>query len=242
MRILSGSLLISFAFGACGGSGGSTDVDPTLVFAERSDAEIARIISAAGGGDMFSAQGQVDQFGDTFEADPCPTIAVSGNTATVTGGCTRMDGTQIMGSATVENPAGWDQIDWTGGDSRYELRALVFITQGATFSYDGFIERRETFTVWDADLTAESFDVAMRSDLYYECENPQNPSCDLTNSGIELVGVGGARVSGRVRIEGQSQVSDFTLQGADRLTVHIEAGCIGWEIEGTDRRMVCTNQ
>ena len=187
------------------------------------------------------AQSQVDQFGDTFEADPCPAIEISGDTATVTGGCTRRDGTQILGSAVVVNPATWDQLDWSGGDSRYELHQLGFVTQGASFTYDGFIERRDTFSTWDADLTVESFGITMRSDLYYHCENPSSPSCDLTNSGIELIGVGGALASGTVHIEGQSQVSDFTLRGVDRLTVHIASGCVEWQVEGTDRRSACTN-
>lgn len=239
MRILAGSsLAAAFGLGACG-AGGSTDVDPTLVFAERSETEIARIISAAGGADMFGAQAQVDQFGDTFDADPCPAIEVSGDTATVTGGCTRADGTQVLGAAVVTNPAGWDQIDWFGGDSRYELHQLAFVTQGATFTYDGFIERRDNFTTWDADLMVTSFGVTVRSDLYYHCENPSSPSCDLTNSGIELVGVGGALASGNVSIEGQAQVSTFDLRGVDRLRVRIEGGCVAWEIEGTDRRTVC---
>lgn len=236
MRILVGSVALSLA--ACG-AGGSTDVDATLVFAERSDAEIGRIIGAAGGGDMFGAQSQVDQFGDTFEPDACPTIAISGNTATVTGGCTRADGTMIMGDAIVENPAGWDQLDWSGGDSRYELHQLAFISQGASFTYDGFIERRDTFSTWDADLTVTSFGMTIRSDLYYHCTNPSSPSCDLTNSGIELADVGGALVSGNVRISDQTQVSDFDLRGVDRMTVHIAAGCVGWQIEGTERRAAC---
>lgn len=241
MRILTGSTLaVSFVVGACG-AGGSTDIQGTLVFAERSDAEIARIIGAAGGSDMFGAQSQLDQFGDTFEVDACPTLAVSGDTVTVTGGCTREDGTMITGSAVVVNPAGWDQLDWEGGDSRYEFQQLTFTTENTTFSYDGFIERRDTFSTWDADLTVASFGVTLRSDLYCHCENPQRPSCDLTNSGIELVGVGGALASGTVEIDGQSQVSDFTLRGVDRLTVRIAAGCVAWQIEGTERRSACTN-
>jgi hypothetical protein len=236
MRILIGSVALWLA--ACG-AGGSTDVDPTLVFAERSDTEISRIVGAAAGTDMFQAQSQVDQFGDTFEPDACPTIAISGNTATVTGGCTRADGTMIMGDAVVENPAGWDQLDWSGGDSRYELHQLAFITEGASFTYDGFIERRDTFATWDADLTVTSFGMTIRSDLYYHCKNPSNPSCELSNSGIELVGTGGALVSGSVRISDQSQVSDFDLRGVDRMTVHVEGSCVGWQIEGTDRRAAC---
>ncbi len=239
MRILAGSsLAAAFALGACG-AGGSTDIDRTLVFAERSDAEIARIISAAGGSDMFGAQSQVDQFGDTFDADPCPTIEVSGDRAVVTGGCTRADGTEILGSAVVTNPAGWDQLDWFGGDSRYELHQLAFVDESWSVTYDGFIERRDNFSTWDADLTVTSFGVTLRSDLYYHCENPSSPSCDLTNSGIELIGVGGAHASGNVSIEGQRQVSRFDLRGVDRMTVDIEGGCVGWQIEGTDRRAAC---
>lgn len=244
MRILTGSLALGFAFApwlvACG-AGGSTDIDATLVFADRSDSEIARLISAAGGADMFQAQSQVDQFGDTFDADPCPAIAIDGNTATVTGGCTRTDGTQVLGSAVIVNPASWDQLDWTGGDSRYELHQLGFVSSGFSQTYDGFIERRDTFSTWDADLTVDSFGLVVRSDIYYHCTNPQSPSCKLSNSGVELVGVGGAQASGTVEIEGQSQVSDFTLVGADRLTVHIAGGCVGWQIAGTDRRSACTN-
>lgn len=238
MRILSGSVATAFALGACGG-GGSTDIQGTIVFAERSDTEIARIINAAAGSDMFQAQAQVDQFGDTFDAEACPTIAIDGDTATVTGGCTREDGTMIVGSAVVENPPGWDQIDWFGGDSRYQLNGLGFITDNFTQTFDGYIERRDNFATWDADLTVTSFDVTVRSDIYYHCENPSNPSCELSGSGIELAGVGGALVSGTVEIEGQSQVSDFTLRGVDRMTVHVAGGCVGWQIEGTDRRAAC---
>src|SRR5690348_6817285 len=88
---------------ACGGGGGSTDIEPTLRFADRTDTEISRLINAAAGTDMFSAQAQVDQLADTFDGDPCPTIAVDGLTATLTGGCTRQDGTEVRGAAVVTN-------------------------------------------------------------------------------------------------------------------------------------------
>src|SRR5262245_41804604 len=63
---------IVLGLAACGGGG--TDIDSTLVFADRSDAEIARLINAGTGSDMFSTQSQIDQFGDTFDADPCPAV------------------------------------------------------------------------------------------------------------------------------------------------------------------------
>jgi len=226
---------------ACGG-GGSTDIESTLVFADRSDAEIARLISAAGGSDMFMAQGQVDQFGDTFDNDPCPTVAVSGDTVTVTGGCTRLDGSEVQGSATITNPLGWDQLEYQyGADSFYQFDQLQLIDTGWTQTFDGFVRRSDDFTTWDADVTADTLGMVVRSDLYYHCSNPSNPSCTLSGSGLELIGVGGARVSGKVTIDTgtQQQVSDFTLQGADKLTVHVAGNCVAWSIEGTGRGATC---
>lgn len=68
----------------------------------------------------------------------------------------------------------------------------------------------------------------MRSDLYIHCTDPQHPSCAFTNSGIELPGVGGARVSGTVKASttGGGQQIDLTLQGVDRLTIHSSGTCL----------------
>jgi len=222
---------------ACGGGGNDSDVEPDLVFADRSDAEIARLISAAGGTDMFQAQSQVDQFGDTFgTVDPCPAIEISGNTATITGGCTTADGVEIQGTATVTNPASWDQIEWEFGvDSRYDLEGLAFVQSGFTTSYDGAFTVSNDFRNYDADLVAAQLDLAVRSDLHYRCSTS---SCSLTDTGLELVGVGGAHVSGTVYVTGGGSAS-FTLRGVDTLTASVESGCVAWRIEGTDREMTC---
>ena len=98
------------ALAACGGDGGSTDVEPTLRFADRTDTELLRLIDAAGGTDLFRATGMIDQFGDTFEIEPCPTITIAGSVATVTGGCARADGSRLEGTGAVDNPIGWDQL------------------------------------------------------------------------------------------------------------------------------------
>ena len=230
------------ALAACGGEGGGTDIESTLVFAERTDAEIVRLINAAAGTEMFAAESQFGQFGDTFEADPCPTVTVEGKVATVTSSCTRLDGTAITGSATATNPVGWDQVDYDfSEDTLYEANQLAFT--GDTFSqtFDGFIRRSDGLATWDADITVFIQDVGVRSDLYYHCTNPSSPRCALGGSGIELVGVGGARVSGAVTIDrtAGTQRSDFTLQGSDRLVVHSEGSCVAWSIEGTDRGMTC---
>lgn len=241
MRTVIGFGLLAAA--ACGGGGGETDIEATLRFADRSDQEIARFINAAAGTDMFMATSQIDQFGDTFDGDPCPSITVAGTTATVTGGCTRLDGVQVQGSASVTNPLGWDQIEEYeyGADTVYVANQLVLVDENFTQTFDGVIRRFDSLTSWDADITVTSFDLTLRSDLHYECENPSAPRCELTGSGIELPGIGGAQVSGTVTVnlDTNRQTSSFTLQGADRLTVTSDGTCVAWSISGTDRGMAC---
>ncbi len=239
--LLGSSLLVTLV--ACGGDdGGSTDVQPTLRFADRTDAELARLIDVAGGGDLFRATGALDQFGDTFEAEACPTITIAGAVATVTGGCTRADGTQLGGSGAVDNPIGWDQLDYRfQDDTLYTFTQFGLGDGQATQTFDGWLRRTDGLATWDADLTASLFGVGVRSDLYIHCTDPQRPSCAFTNSGVELVGVGGARVSGTVAAStsGGGQRIDLTLQGVDRLTIHSTGTCLGWQIEGTTRGVTC---
>ena len=98
-----------FAIAGCG-KGGSTDVQPTLVFADRSDVEIARLVNAASASEGFQAEGEIFQFSPdpTTTPDPCPAIAEdpTANQVTITGGCTTKDGTTIDGSAVITNPQG----------------------------------------------------------------------------------------------------------------------------------------
>ena len=214
---------------ACGGGGGgSTDITPTLRFADRTDTEIARMINAAVGAEMFQAQSQIDQFGDTFDPDPCPQISISGTTATITGGCTTIDEVDIGGSAVVTNPLGWDQIDVEfGADATYQMTGLSFTQSGFAQRYDGVIEIAGDFRSWDADLTTDSFGVQLRSDIYLSCGgSAARVTCQVTNSGVELIGIGGATVSGTQIVENQMVTTDLTLRGADTLVVHVERNCI----------------
>jgi hypothetical protein len=229
------ALLAPVLVAACSDGNGSS-VEPNLRFADRTDAEIARMISAAGGTDMFSAQSQLDQLGDTFDPDPCPTVSIDGRVATITGGCTTADGVEIQGSATVTNPASWDQIEWDPAiDARYAMDGLAFVQTGYTQSFDGTFAIGNTFQAWDADLTAESLDVAVYSDLHFRCSTS---SCSLSDSGLELIGAGGAHVSGSVAISGSTSAS-FTLRGVDTVVATVANGCVEWHLEGTDRGMDC---
>jgi hypothetical protein len=221
---------------ACGG-GGSTNVKPTLKFADRSDTEIAALINAAGGTAMFSAQAQIDQLAGS--TDPCPAVAVAGSTITLTGGCTTMDGIAIAGTATVTNPTAWDQVTYNyTNDTTYELTALTFTQSGLTTSYDGRITISSNFTTYDADLTSDNLGIDVRSDIHYECDRSSS-TCDLSGSGIEMIGVGGALVSGSVTVAGGATSSSFTLHGVDTLTAHVTQGCVEWQISGSGRMKAC---
>lgn len=237
MRTIVGLALILLA--GCGGGAG-TDIESTLVFADLSDAEIARLINAAGGTDIFMAEVQLTRLGQA--ADPCPSVSVEGNVASITGGCATTDGVTIDGSAVVTNPFGWDAIAYDAASpTLYEADGLTYtFSGGATQRYDGVIRRTDSLSSWDADITVAQLGATVRSDLLYQCANPASPSCSI-RGGLELVGTGGALVSGSVSVDPSSrrQTLDLTLQGADRLTVHGDGTCIGWSIEGTDRGMTC---
>lgn len=227
----------------CGGPGGGTDIDPTLVFADRSDAQLVRLMNAGAGSEIFLAELQLNQFGDVSDADPCPAISIEGNVATITGGgCTTAAGTTIEGSAVVTNPIGWDQIEdyRFGSDTLYEADAFSTSSGGQPpVIIDGYIRRTNSLQTYETDFTFTQLDVGVRSDLVLACTTAAgNVSCTISG-GIELIGVGGAVVSGTIETVGGAQTLDITLQGADRLLMHREGSCFGWSIEGTERGMPC---
>lgn len=234
--------VLVLALVGCSG-GAATDIEPTLVFADRSDAELVRLINAAGGTEIFMAEAQLSRFGDTSTGDPCPAVAIDGSSATITGGCTTADGVMIDGTAIVTNPFGWDQIQYDySNPTVYEAQAftLGYGSGAPSQIYDGTMQRIDSLTGYDADITVTQSGAALRSDLLYRCSNPSNPSCTV-NGGLELVDVGGAVVTGTIALDATTrrQTLDFTLQGVDRLTVHSDGTCVAWSIEGTDRGMTC---
>lgn len=220
----------------CGGGGGSTNVKPTLSFKDRTDAELAQLINAAGGTDMFMAQSEVDQFAGSN--DPCPAVAVSGDTITLTGGCTTVDGTTVAGSAVLKNPVAWDQVTYNYQNaSDYELTAFSLTTSAQTMTFDGRLTISGNFTVYDADITSTVLGTSIRSDIHYECDQGSQ-TCDLSGSGIELVGVGGALVSGTVKV-GQAASASYTLKGVDTLKATVTSGCVAYTISDSSTAKVC---
>lgn len=230
------SLFTSLA--ACG-AGGSTDIDPTLVLAERSDLEINRLVAAASGSEGFQAQGQLGQFDEPFEPDPCPVVVEDVDRVTITGGCTRADGMAVEGSATITNPLGWGELDYDfTEDSIYEYAGFALVFEGGTrMGYDGVFRIAPSYDELDMDLVVDSFGATLRSDLFMDCDMS---GCELGESGLELVGVGGVRVSGSIGVGGQQVDGDLTIRGADTsVKVTIANNCVAWRLEGTDRAKTC---
>ena len=223
----------------CGGGGGSTDIESTLRFADRSDTEIARLVSAASGSEGFQAQATVSSFDPSFESDPdpCPAIAISGNTVTITGGCTTRDNVMIEGNASITNPLGWGdgetEIEYDfGSDSVFAFNAFAIVQASQRRAYDGIFTIGSSYSELDMDLTTDSFGAVVRSDVFMDCGRT---SCTLSGSGVELVGVGGARVSGTINVAGNMATASFTLKGQDTVKVTMTNNCVAWKLEGTDR-------
>jgi hypothetical protein len=218
---------------ACGGSSGSTDIESTLTFADLTDVEISRLVSAASGSEGFQAQASVAQFEDDFDPDPCPLVALSGDTVTITGGCTTEDGMAIEGSATIENPLGWGDYEYDyGSDTIYQLNQLAFVQSGIRRSYDGTFVIGSNYTEMDMDITTDGFGAIVRSDVFLDCGRT---SCSISGSGVELVGVGGATVSGTIVVGGSDATGSITMKGTDTVKVTIANNCVSWKLEGTDR-------
>jgi hypothetical protein len=237
------TLAIVVMCAGCSGGGGSTDVKPTLKLADRSDAELARLIGAAGGADMFQAQAEVDQYGGS--TDPCPAIAIAGDTATLSGGCTTTDGIQLQGTASATNSVAWDpQITYRyNADTSYAFVDFALVESGQSLTYDGTMRVTDMMTTWDADVTTTMLGVSVRSDIYYHCDRTgaQSVACELSGSGLELIGVGGVLASGNVDTDASTgkTTATYTLRGIDTLTATITNGCVAWQISGTTRAKAC---
>jgi hypothetical protein len=238
--IIGSSCLAASLLLGCGGSGGSTDIKGTMRFADRTDAEISRLVSAAGGSEGFQAQASVGSF-DTFgesNPDPCPAIAISGNTVTITGGCTTRENVMIEGSASITNPLGWGgggaeevEYDYTE-DTIYAMNGFAITQVNQRRAFDGIFTIGSMYSEMDMDVTSDLLGIAVRSDIFMDCGRT---SCSINNSGVELVGVGGATVSGSVSVSGQTAEATYTLKGADTVKVTMKNNCVSWTLDGTDR-------
>jgi hypothetical protein len=233
---------------ACGDGPGSTDIEGTLLFSDRNDTEISRLVNAASGSEGFQAQSVAESFADPFEpGDPCPARAFADDTGTITGGCTTLDGVMLEGTITIQNPfswclefdeaAGWCDTEYDGdyrSASVYTFDNFTITQSGFARSFDGVLSSATTAGVIDMDITSTQLEITVRSDIH--AERAGTRSVNISGSGVELVGVGGAVVAGQINVtESNESSGSFTLAGADTLQVALEGNCVSWNIEGTNR-------
>ena len=222
---------------ACGGgldedAPTDTDIEPTLVLRGRSEAELLRLMDAGTGGDARALEIWIEFLDDDYDPDPCPLITVAGKTATITGGCTRLDGTEIQGYAVVTNPFAWRRIDHDPSSERvYEAHQLTLTNGSWTTIYDGIVRYSYDLNRFDADVTLSDDGMTVRTDLAYACTWP---ICTFAG-GIELIGGGGAHVSGWSNDDyGPGEpMGEFSLRGANQLTYRVFPTCTEWWISNT---------
>jgi hypothetical protein len=157
--------------------------------------------------------------------DTCPTWSTSGDITTWQGGCTSSNGVAITGTATT----------WR---SDYILHGTFDAWTIGNTSYSGTAVWMDPLLARDSDLTVDIDGIAVRSNLSISCQ--PEPDCDNLcvvdctpeGSGVELVGIGGALVSGTWTDVTYGDIATLasrtvTLHGADTLI----ADNTGWLIE-----------
>src|SRR5207237_2395503 len=126
----------------------------------------------------------------------------------------------------IDNPLGWGDLDYDfQSDSVFVASQLSIEESGFRRTFDGTFRVGATDDDRDMDLTTELIGVAVRSDIYMDCDRS---GCDLGASGVELVGIGGARVSGSIGVNGTQTSGSLTLKGADTVKVTIASNCVSW--------------
>lgn len=196
-------------------SGHTTDIQPTLRFADHGDPEVQRLIAAARGADVIAAYASL-----AVTSDPCPMTTMTGHATIFQGGCTTAGGTSYDGTATLQSDSA----------QHLELDAWTVTHDGHTSRFSGTADAPDTTAMLGttANLTVDVDGVAVRSDLAYSChalpgcDNECILQCTPEGSGVELVGDGGALVSGSWQYFAMASVhldsEMITLRGADTLT------------------------
>jgi hypothetical protein len=217
--------LITVLVVGCGSSAPTTDIAPTLRFADRSDAEINALICGAATDDFLVSDVMLSELG----MSTCP--SVQGDT--LVGGCTTVNGTAITGSV-ARSYAG----------TRFD--ALTITTKAAsTVTWNGSRGFGNS-----PDLTVEREGISVREQLNYTCvdlvdceeSNTCRQMCTSESSGVELVDVGGALVSGTWKYDAMPDPhlvdTHLRLVGEDTLTAvgDVEGS---WQVGSRSGRFAC---
>jgi hypothetical protein len=213
--------MLLVALAACGDNAIGGDA---MRLEDLGDGTLTRVVFAASGGDVKAAVNHV--FFMTQRVSDCPRIEVSGETTTITGGCT--NGTQIFDGVV--------RITKAVDDEQYVFERFSVTEQtGQRVAYDGEAHRSLTPAARvDADMFVGRDRELVKSTFEERCDAT---TCAVEGF-IELFDGGIARASGE-RLRERSGHGRYTVRAAGRLDVELVPGafepCLFWTLAGTER-------
>lgn len=188
---LSPSLLLASALAGCAEA-------PQARFADASPAQLERALRAASGHDLVSALVLGIALSGKHQPTECPAIVTAGQDTTVTGGCTRENGTRLEGTIAIHNLPSWED------DSEYdpskpgsvELDFRIVFPQHDEIVLDGRVELlEEPEQRISGALTLDTEGIASTSRLDFGCEDG---ACDMApGAEIEISELGRPASSSR---------------------------------------------
>jgi hypothetical protein len=225
---LSFSLLSVAALAGCPSSN-----DHDARFADATDQQLQRSLSSASGTDLVMGLfiGSILSGGNS-EPGVCPSIVTSGDTTTVTGGCTTEDGDVWDGTIVVVANEAELSVD-------YDLHIAVAVGDDEVDLRGSIVADNEAQTiVGDFTIDAEGIYSTSRVSLGCETDGPCTASPD---SEIEIENLGGAGVSGSWSL-GDVPSGSVTLEGADKIVFDMSTrdanGCVSFTL-GDETGTVC---
>lgn len=243
--LLASSLLLpTTLLAACGDDGGAEPAYDAR-FASADEATRARAIGAAGGFDYAIAYLVGSSFAGAAAPEACPGVEVSGDTTTVTGGCTNDDGTRYEGRIVLENVAGFFSDGTDIDPTRSQLldfEGFSIVDADGEWELDGSIELRpaaEQRVITDLYLAFDGEGVHSHLELAFE---ESGMSTLAAGSWIEVDGLGGARASGTFNMSEDAPEGALTLAGADTLVADFGAAsnsCVPLTIDGAPAGQLC---
>jgi hypothetical protein len=215
-------------------AGYESDIPSTIRFAELTDAQVTRLAYAATGSEGVGAMDRAQAFSNNRT---CPASKLVGDLVTIDGGCSTDGGDAISGRITIENAFTWPEYRTKPDDDTLFVfhQFAVMGARGHTV-VDGWYRQRgwrSSAKIIELDFTNDGETV--RTELFID----EDPPLNTIEGGVELVGIGGARVSG-TRDATAYEPSRYTLTGVDtlELTLSVDGKAPVWRIIGTDR--ACT--
>lgn len=226
---------------ACG-----DDPEPAK-FSSATEVQKLRAVSAGG-----SMDGQIGLFFGSIlvglpDDSACPTISRSGDTTTITGGCTDDSGDRFLGSITAKNVPGF-----IGGPEHDPSKPSVITFDG--FGIDDVSDENDDMSMegsvtlntdqsFTANLTTDFGGVEVHSNATWR-RSGELLAADAGGN-IEVTGLGAADIKGSWSMSNENPAGALELHGADVLKAdfgNLNAnGCVPLTVDGTAAGELCNS-